>query len=547
MDKKEEFEALRKSLKRKGTEQEDNYVTPYRDDNVNQEPRSKSSAPSTAVVDNIRYHNSIEVDDESSPPDPITTFEDANLPPETLDYLRGNQIQTPTPVQMQAIPILLAGRDAVIVAPTGSGKTLGYLLPLYTFMKRKYQQRQYKKPATPVALIVTPTRELMQQVLETAMHLLDSAIANQTFIPPCHNPLNSTHHDVYQYQRYPAGLNPAVHNISTMQSNSANRADLHQNQGHSQFYNQQMFASPGQPTYHEPVYSVYGLCGGVPVQAQAVQLKESIDIVVATPGRLLELSQRNLINLSSVSFLVIDECDKMLELGLEEQLRKIVALITINDIPRQTSLWSATLPDSLERLARSAVLNPVTMHVGLKDTVCKNISQNIIFMHSYQKPKRLLQTLRSTDFPPVIVFASTITVVDEIVELLKEEEFHAEGLHSHKSQEQRFKTLFEFRKGTFDVLVATDLASRGLDITGITHVINYDTPNTIEDYIHRCGRTGRFGRVGAATTFLTLDCKIAAELKDLLESSGLPVPKDLQDTKQFGKKVLKTEFGDRIL
>lgn len=170
-----------------------------------------------------------------------------------------------------------------------------------------------------------------------------------------------------------------------------------------------------------------------------------------------------------------------------------------------------------------------------------------MFLYHYEKPAKLLQVLRSTPCPPVIVFTSSIQNVDYVTELLKKEQFHTSGLHSEKSQDYRFKLVSAFREGQVDVLVATDVGSRGLDFPEVTHVINYDLPDSIEGYVHRCGRTGRMGHFGVATSFLTLDCKIAEELKEMLVVMDQVVPKELENAKQFGKRIIKTEFGDRIV
>lgn len=175
-----------------------------------------------------------------------------------------------------------------------------------------------------------------------------------------------------------------------------------------------------------------------------------------------------------------------------------------------------------------------------------NIEQQVQFMHTYQKPQKLLEALRSTDAPPVLVFCNSISTVDEVTALLWREQFHVAGLHSEKPQSVRFQIVNAMKSGGIDVLVSTDLSSRGIDVPGITHVVNYDMPVSTEQYIHRCGRTARWQRGGKATSFLTLECTIASELKDLLSSLGQPIPAELENTRQFGKRVVQTELGDRV-
>ena len=379
----------------------------------------------------------------------------------------------------------MSGRDVIGLAETGSGKTLAYTLPLAIWLK---EQPPKKHGESPMALIVVPTRELMQQIFTDVENLL-SCIGIDI----------------------PAGTAQSL-------SNSASTR-----------------------------YKAAAICGGVSAQSQIQAIATGVDVIVSTPGRLLDLCDRGALSLLDIKYFVLDEVDRMLGMGLEEQLRKVVALVTAEGKPCQTLLFSATLPESLERLARSAVVNPIEIQVGAIQVTAPNIKHEVLFLHTYEKPNKLLEILRQTQFPPVIVFTSSIQAVDFLVRHLRKEQFHVAGLHSDKSQEYRFKLMTGFKDGKVDVLVATDLASRGLDIPEVTHVINYDIPDTIEDYIHRCGRTGRMSKHGLATSLLTLDCKIAAELRELLETLEQPLPKELENVKNFEKKVVKTEFGDRTI
>jgi superfamily II DNA/RNA helicase len=401
------------------------------------------------------------------------------------NYLKEARFLRPTPIQMQSLSCSLSGRDVIGLAETGSGKTLAYTLPLAIWLK---EEPPKKRGESPVALIVVPTRELMQQIFRDVNNLLNCICID-------------THIAATQLPK-PSG---AIQ------------------------------------------YKAAAICGGVSAQAQIQEIAAGVDVIVATPGRLLDLCDRGALSLLGIKYFVLDEVDRMLGMGLEEQLRKVVALVTAESKPCQTLLFSATLPESLQRLARSAVVNPVEIQVGATHVTAPNIKHQVLFLHTYEKPRKILEILRQTEFPPVIVFASSIQAVDFLVRHLRKEQFHVAGLHSEKSQEYRFKLMTGFKNGKVDVLVATDLASRGLDIPEVTHVINYDIPDTIEDYIHRCGRTGRMSRHGLATSFLTLDCKIAAELRDLLEALEQPLPKELENVKSFGKNVVKTEFGDRSI
>ncbi|KAL5486947.1 hypothetical protein EMCRGX_G019491 [Ephydatia muelleri] len=301
---------------------------------------------------------------------------------------------------------------------------------------------------------------------------------------------------------------------------------------------------PNMPVLGSSQYKTLLVCGGVPVSRD---VEAGADVVIATPGKLMQLQEEHRICLDRISYLVVDEVDRFMHGNMEEQLRKIFAIVTSTLRPRQTLLFSATLPENLERLARSAVLDPVQIHVGAIGVTATNIEQHVIFMHSYQKHKKLLEVLRATPAPPVVVFCNTVQTVDEIVNLLRSEQFHVAGLHSEKNQDVRFKTIDCMKKGSVDVLVATDVASRGLDMRDVDHVINYDLPDTIEDYVHRCGRTGRLRSAGKATSFLTLECKIAAQLKDLLQSLDQPIPPELESTQRFGGRIVRTDLGDRVI
>ena len=176
-----------------------------------------------------------------------------------------------------------------------------------------------------------------------------------------------------------------------------------------------------------------------------------------------------------------------------------------------------------------------------------NLEQKVDFMQSYQKPQKLLDTLRSTPTPPILVFCNSISTVDEITKLLWKEQFHVAGLHSEKPQSVRFQIMDALKSGGVDVLVSTDISSRGINVPDITHIINYDMPMTRETYIHRCGRTARWQHGGKATSFLTLDCTIASELKDLLSSTGQNIPAELENTQHFGRRVVQTELGDKVV
>ena len=539
----DEFVPLRKKLKRKSTGKEDNFVRSYYSETLD------ISKLSEQEVDEIRWNQGIEVQGESCPK-PIRTFSDLFLPSELQQYLKENNYFVPTPIQMQALSCVMSGRDVIGLAETGSGKTLAYSLPLCMMLRKR-------RPSTsgPIGLIVTPTRELMQQVYEHISGLLNKLKCADNF-----NLTAAT--TAYGNLRFPGNLQ-VTHEQYLMDTvrgcvPSEQLPELYRSSfsGSQPNIRTQSFVFSFSGSYpvtsvslpnQQQTYKAVAVCGGVPISSQIQTLKGGVDVVIATPGRLLDLCERGILALGNILYLVMDEADKMLGMGMEEQLRKIVGLATSTMKARQSLLWSATMPVSLERLARSAVMNPITIQVGQSGLTAPSIHQNVLFMHHYEKPDRLLRTLRSTPFPPVIVFTSSIQNVDFVVGLLRKEQFHVAGLHSEKTQEYRFKLVSAFRNGKVDVLVGTDVASRGLDFPDVTHIVSYDLPDNIEDYVHRCGRTGRMGKEGMATSFLTLDCKIAEELKEMLETTEQSIPKELENTKQFGKKIIRTEFGDRVV
>uniref|UniRef100_K3WQF6 RNA helicase n=1 Tax=Globisporangium ultimum (strain ATCC 200006 / CBS 805.95 / DAOM BR144) TaxID=431595 RepID=K3WQF6_GLOUD len=305
------------------------------------------------------------------------------------------------------------------------------------------------------------------------------------------------------------------------------------------------------------MFTALGVCGGVALHDHATHIREShapIDIVVATPGRLLHLIERSAISLQSLRYLVMDEVDRMLSVEMEPQLREI--LRHSNAVKRQTLLWSATMPHFLDRLARSAVLNPIVVRVGMGSqhtgtTSSLHVTQRVVFMRAAEKKTKLLQVLRAIPRPPVLVFCNSHESVDFVTRVLLHEQFHVASLHGDKSQAYRFQVLAAFRDGYVDVLVATDLASRGLDFADVEHVIIFDMPHTIEDYVHRCGRTGRTRRLehqqassaqeddripGVVTAFLTVDCEIATELLQLLRETKQQIPAELQVPGRFRQR-----------
>ncbi|KAJ0408117.1 hypothetical protein P43SY_002087 [Pythium insidiosum] len=430
-----------------------------------------------------RQELGIEVSVENGSVPPLTeSFADMPLLPDTLNTLAAMGVRRPTPIQMQAIPCILEGRDVIGLAATGSGKTLCYLLPWVARSRANASGLVHTWASvsaaiiSPSALIIAPTRELTEQIFQLL-------------------------------RRFSGEFNASSSGLVSI----------------GRFFTAGV------------------VCGGIAIDSQLQELRESpqgIDVLLATPGRLLDLLHRHAVRLDAVTYLVLDEVDRMLEETMELQLREV--LLATNEVNRQTLLWSATMPRFLERLANSAVLAPVTIRVGMGShragQTALHVTQDVIFVRPTTKKWRLLEVLRRIPTPPVLVFCNSHEAVDAVTRLLRHEQFHVAGLHGEKAQSFRFQVVTAFREGVVDVLVSTDLASRGLDFADVHHVILYDLPHTIEDYIHRCGRTGRRpdGTRGHVTAFFTTECTIASELRQLLQRTKQSIPPELDRLDRFG-------------
>jgi ATP-dependent RNA helicase RhlE len=344
-------------------------------------------------------------------------FSKLGLSPTVVDGVKAMGYVEPTPIQLRAIPLVLAGRDVIGSAQTGTGKTAAFALPILS------------KLAThapgPRALILEPTRELAAQV-ETAIH---------------------------DYARF-TNLKTTV------------------------------------------------VFGGVGYGRQNDELRAGTDIVVATPGRLLDHLERGTLRLDKVQFLVLDEADRMLDMGFLPDVRRI-----LDRIPRQrhTSLFSATIPPQIETLIQWAMKNPETIQIGVRRTPAETVKHVIYPISDSQKSDLLLELLKRVNFNSVLIFCRTKHGADRIAGLLKRANHAVAVLHSNRTQREREQALAGFRNGKFEALVATDIAARGLDIAEVSHVINYDVPQHPEDYIHRIGRTGRAEHSGDAFTIMTAE------------------------------------------
>lgn len=321
---------------------------------------------------------------------------------------------SPTPIQRDAIPTILEGRDVVGCAQTGTGKTAAFVLPM--------MQRIAAKPGGPRALVVTPTRELALQIEGVA-----AEVAKRT-----------------------------KHRVAV----------------------------------------VYG---GVGYEPQIKALKRGVDLLVATPGRLLDLMERKTADLSHVEVLVLDEADRMLDMGFWPQVRKIIA-----DVPRdrQNLLFSATMSTDVLRVVQSTLNDPVHIEVAPAATPIEAIEQRVYPVGTQQKAQLLVHLIRENDLDRVIVFTRTKHRADRVAKVLHNNGIKSAAIHGDRSQSQRQSALESLKAGRCRVLVATDVVARGIDISDVSHVVNYDLPNTAEDYVHRIGRTARAGKSGTAVSLL---------------------------------------------
>ncbi|MFM8301164.1 MAG: DEAD/DEAH box helicase [Gemmatimonadota bacterium] len=346
------------------------------------------------------------------------TFADLGLSAPMLASLARAGYERPTPIQAQAVPLALKGRDLMGLAQTGTGKTAAFTIPII--------ERLLGGPKRTRALILTPTRELCQQVEAS-------------------------------FQKYGEGTGLDV-------------------------------------------ISIYG---GVGYEPQTAALRAGVDVIVATPGRLIDHLEKQHVIFDDLEVLVLDEADRMLDMGFAPQINKIVAQIHPY---RQTLLFSATMPPEVEALARKYLRKPQVVQVGRRSQAAATVRHYVYPVPKHKKTELLVHLVKSLDAEDsVLVFTRTKHGADRVMQHLAEAGYSADALHADKSQGQREQALARFKAGTTKILVATDIAQRGLDISGITHVINYDVPQQAEDYVHRIGRTGRAAKEGDAFTFMCAD------------------------------------------
>ena len=367
------------------------------------------------------------------------SFTTMGLMPEILRAVSEAGYSEPTPIQREAIPVVLDGRDLLAGAQTGTGKTAGFTLPLLQRLSTGEQTPAGTKRHVR-ALVLTPTRELAAQVEES----------------------------VKTYSKY------------------------------------------------LPITSTV-VFGGVKTNPQISQLRKGVDILVATPGRLLDLFQQRAVDFSKVEVLILDEADRMLDMGFIRDIRKIINLLPKK---RQNLLFSATFSNQMKGLANTLLTNPASVQVASLQPAAERIVQKMHLIDQKRKAELLLHIIKTEEWEQVLVFTRTKHGADKLTKRLKHDGVKAVAIHGNKTQAARTRALEDFKKWKIQILVATDIAARGLDIEQLPHVVNYDLPNVPEDYVHRIGRTGRAGYEGVAVSLVSLDeLKLLRDIEKVLKTT----------------------------
>lgn len=370
----------------------------------------------------------------------MISFDELDLIDPIKKALAAEGYTKPTPIQAQAIPLVLKGNDLLGCAQTGTGKTAAFAIPIIQILQK---QPQVKGQRPIRALIVTPTRELAIQIGDS-------------------------------------------------------------------------FAAYGKNTHLK--YAV--IFGGVGQKGQTDILQKGVDILVATPGRLLDLMNQRFITLKHINLFVLDEADRMLDMGFIHDVKKLIAVLPSS---RQSLFFSATMPPAIQKLSGDILKNPVKVEVTPESSTADTINQFVYMVDRDNKNKLLLHVLQERNIQTGLVFTKTKHGADKVVKMLQQRDIKAAAIHGNKSQNARQRALEEFKNKTIRVLVATDIAARGIDIDELAHVINYEIPNIPETYVHRIGRTGRAGSNGTAYSFCDVDEK--EFLQDIQKIIGKSIPK----------------------
>lgn len=383
-------------------------------------------------------------------PKPIKNWAQCGVSKKVLELLKKHGFEKPTPIQAQAIPAVMSGRDLIGIAKTGSGKTLAFLLPMFRHI---LDQPALEDDDGPIAVIMTPTRELAMQITKDCKKFTKSL-----------------------------GLR---------------------------------------------VVCVYG---GTGISEQIADLKRGAEVIVCTPGRMIDMLAANngrVTNFRRTTYVVLDEADRMFDMGFEPQVMRIIDSVRPD---RQTVMFSATFPRQMEALARRILIKPIEILVGGRSVVCKDVEQHVVILKQEEKFFKLLELLGLyQDKGSAIVFVDKQEHADILLKDLMKASHNAMALHGGIDQFDRDSTIVDFKAGKVGVLIATSVAARGLDVKHLILVVNFDCPNHYEDYVHRCGRTGRAGNKGYAYTFITDDQgRYSADVIKALELSGNPIPEDLQ-------------------
>jgi len=364
------------------------------------------------------------------------SFESLGLLAELHRAVSEKGYSKPTPIQKQAIPVVLEGRDLMGGAQTGTGKTAGFTLPLLQRLMETEQPRKGRRPLR--ALVLTPTRELAAQVADS----------------------------VREYGRY------------------------------------------------LPLRSTV-VFGGVSINPQKMKLIKGVDVLVATPGRLLDHVNQRSVDLSNIDILVLDEADRMLDMGFIHDIKKVLALVPKK---KQTLLFSATFSDEIKKLANSLLRSPALIEVARQNEATKTVTQLIHPVDKSRKRELLSFLIGSNNWQQVLVFNRTKHGANRLAEQLGKDGITAAAIHGNKSQGARTRALADFKAGKVRVLVATDIAARGIDIDQLPHVVNFELPNVAEDYVHRIGRTGRAGNEGEAMSLVCVDeLKLLKDIEKLIK------------------------------
>jgi len=352
-----------------------------------------------------------------------TNFSDLGLSEALLKAVRDKGYETPSPIQAQAIPAVLSGRDVMAAAQTGTGKTAGFTLPL---LQRLSTSKGSKvSPNNVRALILTPTRELAAQISES----------------------------IETYGKY--------------------------------------------LTLHSTV-----VFGGVKINPQMMRLRQGVDVLVATPGRLLDLYNQNAVKFSQLEVFILDEADRMLDMGFIRDIKKLISVLPRD---RQNLLFSATFSTDIRALAKGLVNNPLEISVNPENSTAEKVTQWLMAVDKKRKPAVLTHLIIENNWQQVLVFTKTKHGANKLTKHLEAEGLTAAAIHGNKSQGARTKALAAFKDGSVKILVATDIAARGIDIDLLPQVVNFDLPNVPEDYVHRIGRTARAGNTGQALSLVCAD------------------------------------------